>query len=276
MTDFLKFLTKPKFRNPALVVCWESDAGQIGVKTADYLKQELGAEEFCDIDPVDFFPLSGVSIESDVVEFPESTFYAVPDRDLVVFLSAIPRFEWYKFLNLVVDVALQHCKVKEMYTIGGMISLGAHTAPRDFWATFNSSQIKKSLAPYELSRELDFETPPGGRPTLNAYLLWNAKQRNLNAANLWVPVPFYLISEDDPRSQKRLLEFLNDRLSLGLNFTRLDAEIARVDERLASLRREQAEIDRTITKLESNQRLSDAEHEKLVKEVEEYLRKRQG
>ncbi|MDP2920247.1 MAG: PAC2 family protein [Dehalococcoidia bacterium] len=276
MTDFLKFLGKPKLRNPAMVVCWDSDAGQLGAKTVAHLKRELGAEEFCDIDPVEFFPLGGVSIENDVVEFPESSFYAIPDRDLVIFYSTIPRYEWFKFLNLIVDVAQEHCRVREMYTIGGMIALGAHTAPRDFWATFSSPQIKKSLAPYELSRELDFETPPGGRPTLNSFLLWTAKQRNLQGANLWVPVPFYLISADDPRSQKRVLSFLNDRLNLGFNFTRIDAEITRLDEWLANLRREQVEIDRSITKLEGNQRLSDTEHEKLVKEVEEYLKKQEG
>ena len=65
---------------------------------------------------------------------------------------------------------------------------------------------------------MDFETPPGSRPTLNSYLLWMAKTRNLAAANLWVPVPFYLMSNDDPDSHKKALEFLDNRLDLNLNF----------------------------------------------------------
>jgi len=273
--DLLKYLTRPKFRSPALAVCWEADAGQLGTGVLDYIRKELGGEAFCEIDPVDFFPLSGVAIESDVVLFPESTFYSVPDRDLIILFSSIPRYEWFRFLNLVVDVA-HDCHAREMYTIGGMITMGPHTSPRDFWATFNSPQIKKSLAGYGLSRELDFGTPPGGRPTLNSFLLWTAKQRDLPGANLWVPVPFYLVGTDDPKAHKKVLEFMDNRLDLRLNFAGIDAEITRQDEKLGRLRQEQPEIESIIGKLERDVRLSEEEHEKLTKEVEEYLRKNNG
>jgi len=184
----------------------------------DYLKSELHGQPFCEIDPASYFQLNGVAVDKDVVLFPESTFYAFPEFDMVVFTSTIPRYEWFQFLNLVLDVAQEQCHAKEIYTIGGMLSLGAHTEPRDMWATFSSPQIKRSLAPYELSRELNFETPPGGRPTLNSFLLWAAKRRNLKAANLWVPIPFYLVSASDPRAHKKALEFLDKRLSLKLDF----------------------------------------------------------
>lgn len=273
MTELLKYLSKPRFRNPALVVCWESDAGQLGEKVVEYLTHELGGEVFCKIDPVDFSPLGGVVIEKDIVLFPESTFYAIPERDLVIFSGSIPQYEWFRFLNLIVDVAQETCNAREIYTIGGMVVMGPHTAPRDFWATFNSPQIKESLASYQLSREMDFETPPGGRPTLNSFLLWTAKQRGLHGANLWVPVPFYLVDGDDPTAQKTVLEFMDNRLDLRLNFARIDSEIIRQYERLARLRQEQPEIDRTIKKLEGNLALSETEHETLVKTVEEYLNK---
>jgi proteasome assembly chaperone (PAC2) family protein len=273
--ELLKYMSRPKFHSPALAVCWESDAGQLGAGVLQYIRRELGGEAFCEIDPGDFFPLSGVAIESDVVMFPESTFYALPDRELVIFYSTIPRYEWFRFLNLVVDVA-HDCHAREMYTIGGMIALGPHTSPRDFWATFSTPQIKKSLASYGLSRELDFETPPGGRPTLNSFMLWTAKQRDLPGANLWVPVPFYLVGVNDPKSHRKVLEFMDSRLGLGLSLARLDAEIRRQEEKIARLRREQPDIESIISRLENNVRLSEEEHEKLTKEVEEYLRKNNG
>jgi proteasome assembly chaperone (PAC2) family protein len=273
MTELLKYLSKPRFRNPTLVVCWESDAGQLGEKVVEYLTREFGGEVFCEINPIDFFPLGGVVIEKDIVLFPECTFYAIPDRDLIIFSSAIPHFEWFRFLNLIVDVAQETCNAREMYTIGGMVAMGSHTAPRDFWATFSSPQIKESLASYQISREMDYETPPGGRPTLNSFLLWTAKQRGLHGATLWVPVPFYLVDIDDPTAQKTVLEFMDNRLDLRLNFARIDSEIIHQYERLARLRQEQPEIDRTIKKLEGNLALSETEHETLVKEVEEYLTK---
>ena len=151
--------------------------------------------------------------------------------------------------------------------------MGAHSAPRDAWATFNSIQIKNSLSSYELSREMDFETPPGGRPTLNSFLLWTAKQRGLDGANLWLQIPFYLVDYDDPKAQKRALEFLDNRLDLRLNFASIDAEILRQEDRLNRLCQEKPEVGRSIKKLEENEALSEAEHETLVKEIDEYLGK---
>ena len=144
MTELLKFSAQPKLRKPTLVVGWESDTAQLGAKVTDYLIKNLDAQAFCEIDPVEFFPLGGVAIENDIVQFPQSTFYACHEHNLIIFQSAIPRYEWYKFLNLIIDVAQEYYRVKEMYAIGGMITLAAHTVPRDSWATFSSPQIKKT------------------------------------------------------------------------------------------------------------------------------------
>ena len=152
MTELLKFSTQPKLRKPTLVIGWESDTARLGEKVTDYLIKNLEAQPFCDIDPVEFFPLGGVTIENDIVQFPQSTFYASREHNLVIFRSSIPRYEWHKFLNLVVDVAQEYCHVKEMYAVGGMITLAAHTVPRESWATFSSSKIKKTLSSYQLSR----------------------------------------------------------------------------------------------------------------------------
>lgn len=273
MTGLVKYISKPQFHNPALVVCWESDAGQIGEKVTGHLLREFGGELFCEINPVDFFPLGGVAIEKDEVLFPECAFYKIYGCDLIVFYSAIPRYEWSGFLNSIVDVALETCDAKEIYTIGGMVTLSAHTVPREFWATFNSIEIKESLTAYQLSREMNYETPPGSRPTLNSFLLWTAKQRGLHGANLWVPIPFYLVDNDDPMGQKKVLEFLDHRLDLHLNFARIDTDIMRQDEKLHHLCLEKPDVDVTIKKLENNLRLTEKEHDTLVKEVEEYLRK---
>ena len=164
MTEPLKFSAQPKLRKPTLVIGWESDTARLGERVTDYLTTSLGAQPFCEIDPVEFFPLGGVTIENDIVQFPQSTFYASREHNLVIFRSAIPRYEWYEFLNLIVDVAEEYCHVKEMYAIGGMITAAAHTTPREAWATFSSPKIKKALSSFQLSREMDFETPPGSRP----------------------------------------------------------------------------------------------------------------
>ena len=274
MTELLNITAQPKLRKPTLVVGWEADTAQLGMKVTDYLIKNLDAQPFCTIDPVEFFPLGGVTIENDIVQFPQSTFYACREHNLIIFRSAQPRYEWHKFLSLIIDIAKDFCRSKEMYAVGGMITMTAHTMPRETWATFSSTQFKKTLSASQLFREMEFETPPGSRPTLNSYLLWVAKNRKLTAANLWVPVPFYLVSQEDHFAHKQALEFFNKRLKLGLDYDGIDLSIKQQNDKLARLRQSSAEIDEYIRKLENNQGLAEEEHGNLVKAVDEYLRKR--
>jgi proteasome assembly chaperone (PAC2) family protein len=161
-----------------------------------------------------------------------------------------------------------------MYAVGGMITIATHTAPRESWATFSSAKIKKTLSPYQLSREMDFETPPGSRPTLNSYLLWIAKNRDVPAVNLWVPVPFYLMTNEDPAAHKKALEFLDKRMDLELDYSGIDAGIKQQNEKLRRLRLSSEEIDGYFRKLESSQPLSEAERESLIKAIDDCLRER--
>ncbi|MFC1940360.1 PAC2 family protein [Chloroflexota bacterium] len=256
------------------MVGWSVDASGLGAKVTDYLNRKLGGQSFGEIEPVDFFPLGGVTIENDLVQCPESKFYACPDYDLIIFKSAPPSYEFYKFLNLILDAAQHHCHVRELYNIGSIISLGAHTTPRQLRGTFNSSELKIALSQYSLTSGVDYETPPVHRPTLNSFLLWVAKKRNLIGVNLWVPIPFYLVTVDDPKAEKRVLEFFNQRFELGIDLSDLDEGVRQQNEKIVQVRSNFPDIDESIRRLESNLTISPEENQKLVTEIEKFLRKR--
>jgi proteasome assembly chaperone (PAC2) family protein len=263
------------FQSSSLVVGWSSDAGKLGPKVTDYLNRKLDAQKLAEIEPTDFFPLGGVSVEDDVAQFPESKFYRCEERNLVIFKGDPPRAEWYEFLNSVLDIAEHCCHVKELYTIGGMVSFGAHTAPRELLAVANSPEVKKILSRFDIVTDMDYETSPGQRPTISSFLLWVAKRRNIAGASLWVPIPFYLIAVEDPEAWRRPLEFFDTRFGLGIDFTELDEDISRQREKIAQARIHSPEIDDCIRKLESNISLTREESEKLVVEIEEFLTKRE-
>jgi proteasome assembly chaperone (PAC2) family protein len=275
MTEFLKFSWQPKLKSPSLVVGWSGDASTLGAKVTDYLNKKLGGQSFGEIEPTEFFPLAGVTIEDDLVRFPESRFYAFPKNDLVVLRSDPPSYDWYKFLTLILDTA-ENCHVKEIHAIGGMVSLSAHTAPRQLLGTFNLPELKEALSPYNLDREMNYETPPGQRPTLNSFLLWVAKRRNIPAVSLWIPIPFYLLTVDDPKAEKRVLEFFNRRFNLGMDLSDLDEEIRNQNEKLAQARETSPEIDESIGRLESNLSLSPEENQRLAREIEKFFREKRG
>ncbi len=265
---------EPEIESSSLVVGWSEDAGKLGTKVADYLNKKLGGEEFGEIEPADFFPLGGVSVEDDVAQFPESKFYWCREKHLVILKSNQPGSEWHRFLNSVLDVAEDYCHAKELYTIGGMVSLAAHTSPRELLAVANSPEMREILSQYDLARGFDYETAPGQRPTLSSFLLWVAKRRKIAAASLWVPIPFYLVAAEDPRAWRKTVEFLDRRFGLGIDLGDLDEDVARQDEKIAELRSRSSEVDSYIRKLESNLGLTEEENEKLVREVEEFLRRR--
>lgn len=268
-----KVYGKRELQDSSLIVGWNEDVANLGTRVIDYLNKKLGTEEFGEIEPVDFFPLGGVPVENDIVQFPESKFYSSHEKNLVIFKSNAPRAEWYKFLNSVLDVAEHYCHVKELYAIGGMVSLSAHTAPRELLPVSNLPTMKKALGQYDLGGDMDYETPPGQRPTLSSFLLWVARNRGIPAVSLWLPMPFYLVATEDAAACRKVVDFFDKRLSLGIDLKDLDEAVARQNEKLAEIRFSFPDVDGRIKNLESNIGLSPEDSEKLASEIEEYLKR---
>ena len=268
----IKIYKGVEFRRSCLVLGWKEDGGNLGRKVTDYLNRKLKGQEFAEIEPEEFFPLGGVAIRGDLAQLPESKFYACPEHELVVFQSDTPGAEWYKFLNSVLDVAENHCRVKELYIIGAMVSFSAHTTPRELLTVVNSAEMKTILSQYDVARDMDYQTPPGERPTLNSFLLWIARERNIPGVSLWVPIPFYLAAMEDAQAHKKVLSFLNQRLDLKIDLSDLDQEIREQNEQLALARSRFPQIDDYINRLESNLMLSEEENEELIRRIEEFLK----
>jgi len=266
--DPVRFFRQPRVVHPPVVLGWNGDISKTGARITDYLNKKLHGEAFCEIDPFEFFPFKGVVIEDDLIQVPETKFYDFPQNDLIVFKSDAPAFEWYKFLNLILDTAGNTCYAREFYAIGGMISLGAHTAPRELMATFNSEKFKEELKTYDFSAEASFETPSGQSPTFNSCLLWAGQRKNFPCISLWVAIPFYLATVGDPRAQKILLEFFNRRFNLGIDLSDLDEDIRRQNAKIYNLRNRNPRVNESINKLESNLRITDEENQDLIIEME--------
>jgi predicted ATP-grasp superfamily ATP-dependent carboligase len=265
--------TVPEITGCTLLVGWDDDGSKLGFRVIDFLCRMLPCTQFGEIEPDDFFPLNGVVVQNDIAQFPECKFYYYKEKKLIVLRSSPPRIDWYKFLNTILDAVQSFCSINELYTVGSMVSFAAHTAPRAIMATANSLLMKGILSDFNVNRGIDYESPPGQRPTLSSYLLWVAKRRNIPGASLWVPVPFYLLSSEDPRGCKILVDFLNRKLSLNVDSTMLDKEISGQDKQIHVIRRKYPEISNYIERLENNLGLSEEQSDKLVEIMDKYLRK---
>lgn len=265
-----KFTKKPKLENSYLFAAWSEDSERFETDILGFLKEKLSGNEICRILPTHFFPLDGVQVKNDVAHIPECKFYLC-EKDLLLFTSDPPQNEWYRFFNAVLDVAEIHCRTKEVYTIGKIISIRAHTNPRELFGIFSTKDFQTELSEYGISRTVDYVNPNDQRPTLSSYFLWVAKKRNIKAVSLWVTVPFYLIRTGDPKARKKIIEFIDKRFDLGIDFTEIDKESKEQGERLGQLRTQSPKIEDLLNKLESNLMLTEEESIRLVNEVEEFL-----
>jgi len=144
MTDIFRVREHPQLKNPTLIVGWQEGAGRVSSRVIDYLQGKMQAKYFCRIEPTSFYALDGVSVEQDVAQFPESSFSCHTESDLVLFKGHQPQFNRYRFLNAVLDVAQHHCQLKELLTIGGIISAVAHTNRRRIAVVYNRQSLGRN------------------------------------------------------------------------------------------------------------------------------------
>jgi proteasome assembly chaperone (PAC2) family protein len=268
--DPFEIYKTPPLQNSSLIVGWQTrDIGKLGYKVIDFLNEKLGGQEIAEIKPLGFFPFGGVRFKDDLVQVPESKFWACEKNNLLIFRSDEPVFEHYQFLNSVLDFAESYCNAKELYTLGGVVSFVAHTSPRRILAVINKAELKKSLQGYGLEN-MTWEGPPA----ISSYLLWLAKIRGIPGVSLWPEIPFYLATGEDPQAIKLSLTFLNRRFNLSMNLEKFDLEINNLNEKMAGLRKEDAEVNKYITMLESGLGLGEEEQLELAEKVYEFLGKR--
>jgi proteasome assembly chaperone (PAC2) family protein len=261
--DLFEIYQIPQLHNPSLIIGWQTpEVGKLGAEVIHFLIEKLGGKEIAEIKPLGFFAFGGARFKNDLVQVPESKFWACEKHNLLIFKSDEPEFEHYRFLNSVLDFAKDDWRVKEMYTVNETISIIAHTQPRRIWTVFNQLELKGRLQGFGLEN-MTWEGPPA----VSSYLLWVAKRRGIPGASLWPEMPFYIAPGKDPQGMKLILSFLNGRFDLGLDLGELDNKIRDQNEKIAQLRRENGEINQYINKLESGGELDEEEQVKLAQEV---------
>ena len=257
-----------RLRTPSLIVGWQShDVGRLSSKVIHFLNEELECQKIAEIKPLGFFPLGGAAFRDNLIQAPRSNFWASRKGNLLIFESEEPEYKWYRFLTTVLDFAQDFCQVKDLYTTSGTVSLIAHTTARRTLAVYNQAEFQEMLRGYGLE-DMTWEGPPA----ISSHLLWAAKRRGVPGVSLWPEIPFYLASAGDPAAAKLTLSFLDGRFNLGLDLGDLDLEARNQNEKIAQLRKENAEINKYVNWLESGLSLNEEEQVRLAREVYEVLK----
>jgi len=266
MRELFRIMRQPELENASLIVGWERDAGGVATRVIDYIIKSIKGKSFCEIEPIDFFQLGGVEVDNDVAQFSGNRLFAGGMKDLILFMGNQPQFNHFRFLNVMLDVAHNHCQIKELYTISATVSSIPYNSPRQILAVYNTQEFQNSLRTYELM-DMTWEGPPA----LNSFLLFTAKMRHIPGVSLWPEIPFYLATVDDYRAQKSTLGFFNKRFNLNIGLDILDEAIERQSREMLKLRKQDPQVDHYMKLLDKRVSLSQEDSINLANKVSQFL-----
>ena len=270
MTGRLNYLAAPELVRPALVVGWRGDAGNLGERTVAYLNESLNLKPLAEIEPVGFFQLSGVEVSNDLARLPDSRFSYSETAPVITLLSDIPVYEVHLFLKFVLDLAAKYT-VSQIVVLGGLATMASHNTPSQLLANFSTPLLKDWLSGEGINTEIDYVSPPGQKPAIATYLIWEARQRGIEAVSLWLPVPFYLAPLTDEIGAARLLSFFHQKLALRSDSEPMTEAARAQREKLGILRSNSLDVEKYLNMLESNLSLTEYEAGALAASVRQAL-----
>jgi proteasome assembly chaperone (PAC2) family protein len=246
-----------KLNNPILIAAWPG-MGNVALKAAHYLREELNAQEYQQIEPQDFFPIPMISIRNALIEsirLPESKFYFWKNKDgkndLLIFLSEAQPIvgKEIRFSHLILDVA-KHAGVKKIFTFAALSSTIDHRAKPGVWGIATSLGMLKQLQ--KLNINILHDGHIGG---LNGVFLGIAQEAHFEGACLLGEIPFYATQIENPNASWAVLEVFTQLFKLSLDFSKLST-LTRYMEK---------EIDNYLTQIKekfSSQELPEQEKDK--------------
>lgn len=217
----IKIFRDPSLKNPRLVVAW-SCIGEVGIGVVTYLRDNLGAEEFGEIEFCDFFNIP-VEVKNGLVEeleLPRSKLYYWENRegkDLILCIAGQePPLRRYEYANLLLDVAEQF-DVERIYTVCAFPSLITHSAEPRVFGLVNDTKLVKYLEQYQITVIKERKLT-----SMNALLLGLARKRGLQGIYLLSEVPSYSTEMANPKSCRAVLKVLTAMLGVDIDIAEFD------------------------------------------------------
>ena len=232
----LHIFTCPRVKRPRFVLAWGC-IGEVGIEALTYLRDKLGAEEFGQIVPYDFFNVP-LTVKDGLVElqFPRSRLYSWENRDgedlILLIGEREPNATRYEYANLLVQVAEQFA-VERMYTVCAFPSSVSHTVEPRVFGVVNDAKLVKYLEQYGVN-----VVGERNLTSINALVLSLARQRGFQGIYLLVEVPAYGVKRGNPKSSRAVLKVLTTMLGIDIDMAELEERVSRAEEEMDGVIRE--------------------------------------
>jgi proteasome assembly chaperone (PAC2) family protein len=273
---------EPDLNHPIMIVGWPG-IGNIGLITADTIRQTLEAEEMGEIEPWDFFYPNKAVIHASVLTemgFPTSKFYykRLANRDLIFFIGEeqpATRESMYaegprahEMANIVLDVAEKFgCRL--IYTSGAAISITHHTLKPKVWAVTNQKPLITELKNYPntiLMSQAEGRGSQGGITGLNGLLIGVAKNRKFPGICLMGEIPDYLsrVPFPYPKASLAVIDVLSSVLDLNISPNVLNDMITQMETVISNIYQQFPQDIRE--RLEQRKQVADSKQQTIITE----------
>lgn len=188
----------PELYRPCLVAGFAgwSNAAEVSTGVVTYLKTKLEASKFGRVSPEGFYDFSTlrplVTIEAGVmkaVEFVDSEFFywkSGAAHDLVLLIGAEPHLRWYRYGQLILDLA-QRLGVVRVYALGGIYDATPHTAEPRVSGFVKEAWLVRELVAHSIEPATYI-----GPVSFHGPLLDMCRERGIEALSLWGRAPHYV------------------------------------------------------------------------------------
>lgn len=233
----VKIYKKPILKNPYLVVAWPG-MGDVAFKAATYLIEQIKAQEFAEIEPSEFFYLTGSVIDKGVLMLPQlpyGKFYyhksKTSKNDLILFVSnAQPDLaKAQDYCDRIISLA-KIFKIKSVISLAALPQAIDYTQEPRVWFVATNSFLVASLKKEGLN-----ELKEGQISGMNGLFLGNAKKAGLHGFCILSEIPLYTIQIENPKASLAALSVLTRIINVDIDFSDIKEQARTIEEEINKL-----------------------------------------
>jgi proteasome assembly chaperone (PAC2) family protein len=251
--ESLVWSARPTLRKGVLVCAFYgwNDGGEAATLSALFLRQQLGATQFCELDPDEFYDFQEVrpvvSLGDDEhrrLAWPENSFAWAPlpsGNDIAVMVGIEPQNRWKLYSRSIVEVA-KESGAELVVTLGGFLADTPHTRPVPVTGSADGDIADQlGLAPSQ------YEGPTG----IVGVVHDACSDAGIASASLWAAVPHYISVSPNPKAALALLSRLALLLETSFDTTKLSQDAVQFEREVSHAVSADEKISRYVRELES-------------------------
>jgi proteasome assembly chaperone (PAC2) family protein len=251
--ESLVWNARPTLRKGVLVCAFYgwNDGGEAATLSALFLRQQLGAQQFCELDPDEFYDFQEVrpivSLGEDDrrrMAWPENSFSwgSLPSgNDIAVMVGIEPQNRWKHYSRSVIEVA-RESGAELVVTLGGFLADTPHTRPVPVTGSADGDLADQlGLAPSS------YEGPTG----IVGVIHEACREAGMPSASLWAAVPHYISVSPNPKAALALLSRLALLLDTPFDTTKLSQDAVSFEREVSQAVSADEKISRYVRELES-------------------------